>query len=166
MGFRRLLDRTRNRSFAWIILRGRTIYLIKGMRYSCTHFLALGCYAVLCFGLTPPRCVPTSKCWGVVIWIMHSFAITSMQLQRRLHVRKREVLALVKKRLSRNFRQSVREAIPEVQARRVIALAEPPPRLASSLRVLNGDRHQFYRRSLDEEVKFVPTGQPRASLDD
>ena len=67
----------------------------------------------------------------------HSFTLSSVQLSCRLHVRKREVLTLVKKRLSGYFRQSVCETVPEVQARRVIALAEPPPRPARCLRMLH-----------------------------
>ena len=48
-----------------------------------------------------------------------------------------EIFALVWQRLAGNFRQSVREAVSEVQSRMVLALAEPPTDLTCNQCLLN-----------------------------
>lgn len=58
---------------------------------------------------------------------------------RRLDVCQREVLALVQERLPRGLGQRVRKAVPEVQPRRVVALAVTPPGPARGLRMLRSD---------------------------
>ena len=75
---------------------------------------------------------------------------------RSYDVGQREVLALEEQRFPAHLRQRVREAVAEVQRRRVVAPSKATPGPARCARLLAGHRNQFDCRLLDVGVEIMP----------
>ena len=82
-------------------------------------------------------------------------AVVGGRGSRGLDVGECEVAAFEEERLSRGFRKGVREAVPEVQPRRVVTLAEPPPGPARGFRMVGGNRRQLDPRLFEKSVELV-----------
>ena len=66
-----------------------------------------------------------------------------------------EVLALEQQRLARRIGERIGQAVPNVQRRRVIALAETTPSPTCGAGVFGRDRYQLNRRFLQQHIKFM-----------
>ena len=76
-----------------------------------------------------------------------------------------EILTLEEQRLAGRASEGIGEAVAEVQPRLMMALAEPPPGLASSLDLIPRDRHQLDLGFLHEEIEVVPRGRATPAFD-
>lgn len=82
----------------------------------------------------------------------------------RFDVRSGEVVALEEKRRPSDIGQGIGEAVPEVERRRVVALAEPPPRESGASKLPQRHRDQFDRGPAHQAIELPSRGGPAAAL--
>ena len=83
---------------------------------------------------------------------------------RRRDVCLREIATLEQQRFVLRARERVRETVPEVQRRRMIALAVTAPCLAGNVELVCGDRHRRNVGAGEECIERIASGPPTAAF--
>jgi len=77
-----------------------------------------------------------------------------------------EILSLEKERLSSDLGEGVCEAVPEIELRRMPALAEIMERLAGEVRLLHGHWFDHYAHSAEQSVGLLRDFGAELTVDD